>query len=339
MKPLASPVPARAIERELGPASQIAEFRGLEIHLVAGPDAPATLDEIGRIREQEYRRVGAGRGEPRDLDVFDVQWPWYFQLVSWDPLDREIVAAYRAIRCDWAVRHGGTGALRTAGLFSYEDRFVREYLPSAIELGRSVVNAEARKAVSGLFSVWVGLGAMVREWPEVRCFFGNVSLYRSLPDDALRSIVAYLLRRHAPPAQLLRARRPLAWVAHTAAGVDDDVPVASTFAELQALASRGGWNVPPILVSYAKAHPGMLALDVAEDEDFGGAFEVAIIIPVDGLSERTRGRFIAPYVSTNPDRFILPERAPHDPVSGATAGTPAPAGRPAATPADGSERT
>lgn len=315
MRPLAPPVPRSALAEELGPDSRIATFRGLEVHLVSGPDAPAALDEIGRIREQEYRRVGAGRGGERDLDRFDTVWPWYLQLVSWDPVEREIVAAYRAIRCDWALRHGGVDALRTSSLFEFTERFVNDYLPATVELGRSVVNAEARRATSGLFSVWVGLGAIVREWPEIRWFFGNVSLYRSLPDRALRSIVGYLLRHHAPGGELVRARGRTPAADGGSPGGVDEVPVAS-FGQLQELAADEGWAIPPILVSYAKANPGMLAFDVAPDPDFGDACEVAIAIPVEGLSGRTVDRFIAPYESTNPQRFVLPEEPP------ATAGRP-----------------
>lgn len=293
------------IARELSEATLIAHFRGLEIHLIDGPEAPATLEEIGRIREREFRRVGAGRGEDRDIDRFDLEWPWYQQLVSWDPQALEIVAAYRAIRCDWAISHRGTEALRTHGLFRFEDRFVSDYLMRAVELGRSVVNTAARKAVSGLFSVWVGLGAMVREWPQVRYFFGNVSLYRSLPEGALRAIVAFLLLRHGLPETLVRARSPLPWVAETGA------VVPNSFEEMQSVVAQEGGTVPPILLSYTKAHPGMLAFDVAEDADFGGAFEIAIAIPVAGLSVRTVQRFIAPYISSNPSRFVLPGEPPH----------------------------
>jgi hypothetical protein len=308
MEKLADAVPAEKIEQELCNESRIAEFRRLEIHLVVGLDAPNTLNEIGRIREQEYRRVGAGRGSPVDLDSFDTEWPAYHQLVSWDPEERQIVAAYRAIRCDWALRHGGVEALRTNRLFAFSDDFVRDYLSRSVELGRSVVNADAKKAVSGLFSVWVGLGAMVREWAEVRFFFGNVSLYRSMPERAVRSVCAYLLRHHRLNDELVRARRPVDWVQslleESVGGVGP-----TSFEELQALAANEGWPVPPILVSYAKAHPGMIAFDVAEDDDFGGAYEVAIAIPVEGLSERTVGRFVAPYQSVNRGRFVLPENA------------------------------
>lgn len=300
----------QAIARELTVSTQIAEFRGLQIHLLDGPECPSTLAEIGRIREQEYRRVGAGRGAERDIDRFDLKWPWYRQLVSWDPQNSEVVAAYRAIRCDWALTHGGTAALRTSELFEFDDRFISDYLTDAVELGRSVVNAQARKAVSGLFSVWVGLGALVREWPQIRYFFGNVSLYRSLPQPVSWAIVAYLLHHHRRPELLVQARQPLEWVRDILALRRSDTSVPQSFDALQTAVASAGGTVPPILVSYAKAHSAMLAFDVAEDGDFGSAFEIAIAIPVEGLSERTVERFITPYTSTNPRRFDLPDAPP-----------------------------
>ena len=76
---------------------------------------------------------------------------------------------------------------------------------------------------------------------------------------------------------------------------------------LRDTASAEQWGLPPILLSYIKAHPGLLALDVARDPDFGGALEVAIAIPRAGLSPRTVDRFVSPYASINPGRFALPE--------------------------------
>jgi len=299
------------IVNELTGKTMIARFRELEVHLVHGPEAPATLEEIGRIREYEYRRVGAGRGGFVDLDRHDTRWPWYSQLVSWDPEHREIVAMYRAIRCGWALQHGGLDALRTSTLFTYSDEFVSEYLEHSVELGRSVVNSDAHRAISGLFSVWVGLGAMTNEWTEVDYFFGNISLYRTLSDAAVEAIVDYLVRFHSAPSGLVTARVPTGrWRTRRASGDSDtnsSTSAGESFAALQAEAREAGWSVPPILLSYLKAHPGMLAFDIASDDDFGGALEVAIAVPVAGLSSRTVDRFVTPYESVNPSRFLPAE--------------------------------
>lgn len=304
---------SREIFEELTNKTMIARFRELEVHLIHGPEAPATLEEIGRIREHEYRRVGAGRGGVVDLDRHDTQWPWYSQLVSWDPEHREIVAMYRAIRCGWAMQQGGIDALRTSTLFGYSEEFVSRFLEHSVELGRSVVNSDAHRAISGLFSVWVGLGAMTKEWPDIRYFFGNISLYRSLPEDALEAILDYLIRFHSAPLGLVTARVPTGrWRARRASDDPDAALPASAgeaFAALQAEAKASGWSLPPILLSYLKAHPGMLAFDVASDDDFGGALEVAIAVPIAGLSSRTVNRFVAPYESVNPSRFLPAGRA------------------------------
>ncbi|TVR67815.1 MAG: GNAT family N-acetyltransferase [Spirochaetaceae bacterium] len=294
---------------ELNESTLIAHFKDLEVHLVNAGEAPATMEEIGRIREEEFRAVGAGRGGELDLDRFDTEWPPYSQLVSWDPQEREIVAMYRAIHCGWALRQGGLQALRTAELFHFSDRFRAEMLEYSVELGRSVVNQRAKRALAGLFSVWTGLGAITREWEDIRYFFGNVSLYRTLPESAVVALLDYLFRYHRAEAGLVRAHKPVA-PPPGGAGPRADQPRA--LEDLQGRAAAEGWIVPPILLSYVKAHPGMLAFDVAEDEDFGGALEVAIAVPVEGVSARTVKRFIEPYRSINPTRFLLPESRPRE---------------------------
>lgn len=318
-----SKVAGNRIARELRGTTLIAHFKDLEVHLINAGEAPATMEEIGRIRELEFRAVGAGRGGELDLDPFDTQWPPYSQLVSWDPEEQEIVALYRAIHCGWALRQGGLPALRTAGLFHFSPRFRAEMLEYSVELGRSVVNQGAKRALAGLFSVWTGLGAITREWPDIRYFFGNVSLYRTLPESAVEALLDYLFRYHAAEPGLVRARKPPVMPAGGArTGImDDDVPARNdqpragqprALEDLQERAAREGWTVPPILLSYVKAHPGMLAFDVAEDDDFGGALEVAIAVPVAGVSARTVKRFIEPYRSINPSRFLLPETGPRE---------------------------
>jgi hypothetical protein len=319
----------RVPARELTSRTLIARFRELEVHLVTAREAPATMEEIGRIREREFSAVGAGRGGDVDLDRYDTRWPWYSQLVSWDPREEQIVAMYRAIHCGWALEQGGREALRTAQLFSFSEEFEQGYLRCSVELGRSVVNQQAKRALAGLFSVWTGLGAMTREWPEVRYFFGNVSLYRSLPRSAVARVLEYLFRWHRATPGLVTAHRRTgdssleAIIAGTgtaaatgaetvthAAGDRGDQDAGAALARLQDDASREGWTVPPILLSYLKAHPGLLAFDVAEDDDFGGALEVAIAVPTRGVNPRTAQRFIDPYESINGGRFRLERDKP-----------------------------
>lgn len=315
MKPLAPPAPPELVTRELTDTTRISCFKDLEIHLFAAREAPTVIEEIGRIREEEFRAVGAGRDIARDIDRFDTQWPWYYQLVSWDPEEREIVAVYRAIHCGWALRHGGRDALRTAHLFDFSDRFIEEYLVRSVELGRSVVNRTARRAIQGLFSIWTGLGAMTREWPDLHYFFGNVSLYRTLPPTAIEAILTFLYRYHRAQDGLVKARTPATGIVGRETAPDSEAAATSwdvAFEALQERARREEWTIPPILLSYLKANQNLIVFDTARDPDFGDALEVAIAVPTIGVNPRTRKRFIDPYESVNPGRFILPETPPEE---------------------------
>lgn len=54
--------------------------------------APNTLNEIARLREITFRKVGEGTGNKLDIDRFD---KIYKHIVVWDENDLEIVGAYR----------------------------------------------------------------------------------------------------------------------------------------------------------------------------------------------------------------------------------------------------
>ncbi|MFW6368754.1 MAG: GNAT family N-acyltransferase [Spirochaetota bacterium] len=331
-------VPVEVLRQELSDTTRISRFKNLEIHMVWAAEAPSVMEEIGRIRELEYRAEGAGRNVASDVDAFDTGWPGYVQVVSFDREEGEIVAMYRAMHCGWALRHGGLEALRTHSLFSFSDEFVSRQLPQTVELGRSVVNRRARRAVQGLFSVWTGLGALLCEWSETQGFFGNVSVYEDLSNEHLAVLWRYLEAHHYDTARRVRARpeasvvpglpgRPPSRGAGGGGGTDagdkaaagrktaagdqtgagDEMGIPRTLEELGERAKREGFRIPRILVSYLKAAPGLVAFDIAADADFGGAREIAIYVPVDGLGAKTRRRIIEPYISENPSRFVLPE--------------------------------
>ncbi len=298
MTPVAEASHPDAVRKELNDTTLITRFKDLEIHLFDGPQAPETLNEIGRIRELEYRRMGAGRNLARDLDRLDLEEPRYRQIVSFDREAGELVAMYRAQHGGYALRHGGVGALRTSSMFEFSPEFREQELPHLIELGRSVVNSSARKVIQGLFSVWSGLGAILRELPQIHGFFGNVSVYDDISDEQLDTLLSYLYTHYGDTAARVVARPQLRRPLRNA-----PVEIPADFDSLVERASQEGWLVPPILISYLKASPGFTAFDTAVDADFGGVREIAILVPSDRIAPKTYTRFVQPYVSTNPDAF------------------------------------
>lgn len=301
----AEPASPDALAAELDPRMRVRSYKGLEVYVTTAAESPTVMGEIGRIREREYRAVGAGRGAPRDIDRHDTGEVCYKQIVAWDPEERELVAMYRFIFGEEALDAGDMSALRTAGLFELSPAFRDGYLPHSVELGRSVVNREAKRAIVGLFVVWVGLGALVAEYPEIHRFFGNISIYADWPRAAVDTLLAYLYEHHAGPDGLIAARPDAAYRSETIdeererryRGRRRDEAYESLLAELRVY----GLTPPPILLSYLRATDALAVFDTVHDADFGAALETALWVPTADLTPKTVRRFIESYDGENPD--------------------------------------
>ena len=104
VKPLGEAASREALARELIPEMKLRSYKDLDVYVTTASESPTVMTEIGRIREREYRTVGAGRGVARDIDGYDTGFPCYKQLVAWDPEAGEIVAMYRFLFAEEALR-------------------------------------------------------------------------------------------------------------------------------------------------------------------------------------------------------------------------------------------
>jgi len=287
MTALIEPVDPGDIASELETLTPLAHFRGLEIHGFAGDECPQTLREVGRLRELGFRAAGAGRNVACDLDDLDRGAGAYRQLITWDPDRREIVALYRYQLGEHGARYGPR-VFRTHQLFEYSQRFAGEFLPRAIELGRSVVNPAARRRGLGLFALWTGLRALYDRHPELSCFFGNVTLYRQVPEVARDTIVSFLERLYPPPEPLLLARSALRFEVSRPLVIDDAARQAlpnERIRILRDLLRPLGQPVPPILQSYLGLSNSIWFGQTALDQDFGDSLEIGIVVPATALDK------------------------------------------------------
>ena len=157
-----------------------------QIYIITAQDSPHTMQEIGRLREIAFRAAGGGTGKSVDIDEFDTMENPYKQLIVWNPEAEEILGGYRYILgTDVRFDEHGAPLLATSHMFHYSDRFIKEFLPTTIELGRSFVTLEyqsTRAGSKGLFALdnlWDGLGALTVIMPNVKYFFGKVTMYPS----------------------------------------------------------------------------------------------------------------------------------------------------------------
>ena len=147
MENIIAAVDRALLKRELSTERFIRKTRkgDNEIYIVNQHNAPHVLQEIGRLREITFRASGGGTGLSVDLDNFDLCEKCYQQLIVWSPEDEEIVGGYRYIRCADAIdRDSGEIQLSTTHYFDFSERFISDYLPYTIELGRSWVQIKSR---------------------------------------------------------------------------------------------------------------------------------------------------------------------------------------------------
>lgn len=204
MEDIIAPIDREALKAELTPERRLRTTNKShnEIYIINWKNAPNMLKEIGRLREIAFRAAGGGTGKSLDLDEYDLMENPYQQLVVWDPEAEEILGGYRYILGDEVEFDSeGKPILATAHMFDFSPKFLKEYLPTTIELGRSFVTLEyqsSRAGAKGLFALdnlWDGLGALTVVKPNVKYFFGKMTMYPSYHRLG-RDMILYFLKKH-----------------------------------------------------------------------------------------------------------------------------------------------
>ncbi len=204
MEPIIAPISKELIKAELTPDKKLRDTNkgGNEIYVVNFHNSPNTLREIGRIREIAYRDSGGGSGLACDLDEYDTMDKPYEQLIVWNPDADEIIGGYRFILGpDMKFDEEGQPMLSTSHLFHFSEKFLNEYLPYTIELGRSFIDPKYQrrqagmKALFALDNVWDGLGALAIEHPKMRYFFGKMTIYPDYDTEA-HDLIHHFLFKH-----------------------------------------------------------------------------------------------------------------------------------------------
>ena len=187
-KCIIDPIPQDLIEAELTEQRFLRDTNkgNNKIYIIDAHNAPNTMREIGRLREVAFRSAGGGSGKECDIDEFDIMEPPCRQLIVWDPDSKLILGGYRFI-CGRDIRYDDNGKPRiaTSHMFNFSERFLKDYLPYTLELGRSFVRPEYQssragaKAIYALDNLWDGLGSLTVIYPEIKYLFGKVTMYPS----------------------------------------------------------------------------------------------------------------------------------------------------------------
>lgn len=289
--PVAGPIPKADLLEDIARLTEehVMVSRGEYVVYVAkAKEIPHIMQEIGRIRELNFRQVGEGTGQAIDLDRFDET---YRHLFIWHKSDEGIVGAYRFGCVDELMASEGLSGLYTHTLFDYDETFL-ERMGSSIEMGRSVIDLPYQRSVQPLLLLWQGISTYMARHPDYRILFGPVSISNDYSMRA-RQLMAVTLKTHHYDQQLsqyIKPRRAMKKMRHVWA--KDAVSVLSSVQVLSRVIARMelGQGLPVLLRQYIALNGRLVSFNI--DPDFGNALDGMIVVDLPSVPVQNLSRYM-----------------------------------------------
>ncbi len=307
MEHIIPPVPRDLLKKDLTKDKLLRQsnFNNKDIYIFTAHNAPNAMKEVGRLRELTFRNAGGGTGKEVDIDKYDTSKKPYTQLIVWDPKREEIIGGYRYMLGSTAeIDSSGKVQIATSGLFNLSEKFITEYLPETIELGRSFIQpnyqmrSAGRDGMYALDNLWDGLGALIINHPEVKYFFGKVTMYTNFNRYA-RDLILYFLKTNFPDKNnLITAINPIPL--ETDEEKLKNIFTANNYTEnykiLSKLVREQGEFIPPLINAYMNLSSTMISFGTAINKTFGEVEETGILITIKDIYEKKKERHVNSYI-------------------------------------------
>lgn len=309
MEPIIEPVDIELIVAELTPERFLRNTNkgNNEIYVIDAHNAPHTMRELGRLREIAFRTAGGGSGKACDIDEFDVMPKPCRQLIVWNPVDKEILGGYRFILGeDIEFDANGAPRIATSHMFKFSDRFLKDYLPVTIELGRSFVRLEYQsskvgaKAIFALDNLWDGLGALTVVYPQIKYLFGKVTMYPNYSAECRDLLLAFLGEYFPDKDALVRPIEPLKvkYTIDDFCGLIAGNDFKNDYRRVNGFIREHGFNIPPLVNAYMGLSSTMRMFGTAINYEFGDVEESGIFLSIDEITDEKKNRHIQTFVSS-----------------------------------------
>ena len=163
------------------------------------------------------------------------------------------------------------------------------------------------KGLFALDNLWDGLGALTVVMPNVKYFFGKVTMYPSYHRRG-RDMILYFLKKHFNDREeLVTPMEPL--ILETSDEELRTLFCKDTFKEdykiLNTEIRKLGYNIPPLVNAYMSLSPTMRMFGTAINYGFGDVEETGILIAVDEILAEKRIRHIESFIASEPEACKL----------------------------------
>lgn len=313
MQTIIDPIDRDLIISELTPERRLRQSnKGYnEVYVVDAFNAPNTLLEIGRLREIAFRDAGGGTGKSTDIDEFDTMEVPCRQLIVWDPNEKEILGGYRFILGEDIKIIDGIPQIATSHMFGFSDKFLKEFLPNTLELGRSFVAVNYQstrsnpKAIYVLDNLWDGLGALTVVYPQIRYLFGKVTMYPNYGEKCRDILLGFLHKYFHDNEHLVWPLKSLPTKA-----LDKEIQdvfsgnnFKNDYKILNQTIRSMGQNIPPLVNAYMSLSPTMKLFGTAINYEFGEVEETGIFFKISEIFDEKKRRHIHTFLESE-TKFI-----------------------------------
>ena len=312
MNTIIDPVPVELLKAELTKSKKLEDTNKghNELYVVSWQDSPNVVTEIGRLREMTFRAAGGSTGNAVDLDEYDKMEKPYKQLIVWDPDNEAIVGGYRFFfGSDATFDEKGQPIMASSHQFHFSQKFIDEYLPHVLELGRNFVapayqsSKNGSKSIFALDNLWDGLVALIMKNQNLLYFFGKITIYPSYDHISRDLIYHFLWKHYGDKDELVRPWDDLAVMPDSDPDLMNLIVKRDDLAEdyklLREAVRLRGVNVPPNVTAYISITSEMLMFGTAVNRLMHNIEDTAVLIPFDTIYHEKKMRHIGAYL-----RFI-----------------------------------
>lgn len=316
MKKIIDPVPVELLKAELTKSKKLEDTNKghNELYIVTWQDSPNVVTEIGRLREIAFRDAGGSTGYAIDLDEYDKMEKPYKQLIVWDPDNEAIIGGYRFLFGSEATfDEHGQPIMASSHQFRFSQKFINEYLPHVIELGRNFVSPAYQSSKNGAKSIfamdnlWDGLVAIIMKNPTLLYFFGKITIYPSYDHIAKDLIYHFLWKHFGDKNELVRPWNEQMIMPDSDPELmnlilNQDDPMED-YKLLRTATKMRGVHIPPNVTAYLSITSEMLMFGTAVNRLMHNIEDTGVLIPFDDIYHDKKKRHIGAYL-----RFSLAER-------------------------------
>ena len=309
MNSIIDPVPVELLKAELTKSKKLEDTNKghNELYIVTWQNSPNVVTEVGRLRELTFREAGGSTGNAIDLDEYDKMDKPYKQLIVWDPDNEAIVGGYRFFfGSDAVFDEKGQPVMASSHQFHFSQKFIDQYLPNVLELGRNFVAPDYQSSKNGAKSIfamdnlWDGLVAIIMKHPNLLYYFGKITVYPSY-DHIVRDLIYHFFWKHfGDKEELVRPWDDQALLPNSDPELmnlilHEDV-MEEDYKLLKAAARLRGVTVPPNVTAYISLTSQMTMFGTAVNHLMHNIEDTCVLIPFDEIHHEKKLRHVGAYI-------------------------------------------